>query len=141
MKRSEYLWYEDSGIAICNIYYKDLVFSGEAICHPDDKEFMSRISGCEIAEMRAIIKYLQHIKNNELRPSIQALTDYYNTMIQSAKFNQKSYENKMLRRRIQLLKDDLVATQENIVQIKKKLRDYLAKKEKMHEVIRNIRKK
>ena len=47
----------------------------------------------------------------------------------------------MLWRRIQLLKDDLVATQENIVQIKKKLRDYLAKKEKMHEVIRNIRKK
>lgn len=141
MKQSEYLWNEETGLAICNIYYKDLIFSGEAMCHPDDREFMSRISGCEIAEMRATIKYLQHIKNNELRPSIQALTDYYYTIVQSSQFNQNSYENKMLRRRIQLLKDDLVATQENIVLLKKNLREYLAKKEKMYEVIRNIRKK
>lgn len=135
-KPNEYIWNEGMGLAECKVYYKDLVFCGDAWCHPEDEDMKSKLTGLTIAEIRATIQVLQHIKNNEVRPQLDVLLQLYNTMKNSKRFNKKSYEMSMIFRRINALKNELDATKKEIAILSKNLRDYIAKKENDHQVIR-----
>ena len=131
-----YKWNETIRYAKCIIKYNDNEFMGEAWCHPDDKDMMSKLTGLNIAEMRATIKVLQHIKNNEVRPQLKVLLQLYNTMKTSKHFNKKSYEMSMIFRRINALQNELDTTQKEIATLSQTLREYIAQKDKDHAIIR-----
>ena len=139
MKQPLYEWDENVGVAWCTIYYKDLEFLGTACCHEDDADMMSKLTGQTIAEFRATLQYLRHIRDNELRPQLKSLYQLYYSMNRSTKFNPKSYESKMLYSQIQNLENDLATIKENIAVLKQDLKQYIEDKEKSHQLIRSRR--
>ena len=135
-KQPEYFWSEQYGTASCTLFYKQYEFTGVANCHPDDQDMMSKLTGQIIAEMRATIKYLQFIRDCELRPQLKSLYQLYHSMNHSKYFDPKSYEAKMLYRQISMLKEDLTNVKIEIANIKRSLREYINQKEKDHQKIR-----
>jgi queuine/archaeosine tRNA-ribosyltransferase len=89
------------------------VFSGSARCHPDDTDMMSEKTGCEIALRRAKINTLKGYRD-ELKIALNTLNHLYYSMNKSKRFNEKSYENRMLQRRIRQITFDLATTKEMI---------------------------
>jgi hypothetical protein len=117
------------------------VFTGEATCHEDDKDMASERTGCFIAECRAVIKRLQHIKNNELIPQIRALEHTLNILKQSTKCNPKSHEMRIIRRQLGIKKTDLDIIKNQIQLEKQYLSDYIKNKEIVYNRIRKANNK
>lgn len=126
--------------AICILTYNNITFTGTAKCHPDDYDMENTKTGLAIAEYRATIKYYQHIKNNELKPKLDALLQLYYSMNRSKNFNEKSYENYMLWRQIQIYKEDLAVVRCSLATLRKNLMDYLRDKDDFYKTIRRNRK-
>jgi hypothetical protein len=97
-------------------------------------------TGCEIAFRRAKINALK-VYRDELKVSLKTLNQLYYTMNKSNKFNEKSYENKMLQRQINRISFDLTTIKETINDERKSLKEYLEEKEKFYVKIRSLRAK
>jgi hypothetical protein len=138
-KQPQYLWHEDPGIAMCEIYYGNLTFTGSAVCHPDDQDMKSKLTGENLAEMRAMVAYLRHIRDNELRPQLKILYQLYYSMKDSKQYTKRSYEARMLYRQINLLEKDLADVRAEIKNLKELERNYISLKDNQHELIRNKR--
>lgn len=138
-KQPYYEWDESLGVAYCVLTYKDKKFRGEASCHPEDKDLMSRLTGQIIAEYRATIEYLTFIRDFELRPQLQSLNHVFHCMKNSKYFDKKSYEARMLFRHINLLQKDIDTINEEIAITKQNLKEYIERKNKDHELIRKKR--
>lgn len=123
----------------CILNYKGKLFVGFAICHTDDADMASEITGGFIAESRAYIKLYQHIRDHEIKPELKSLKQLFYSMNRSKKFNPKSYENIMLQRQIRLLENELATTKEMIVDAQQNLRAYFTNKEKAYQRIRKYR--
>ena len=94
-----FTWDEVFGRASCILSDGDRIYTGFAQCHPDDGDMASEKTGCEIALRRARINALRGYRD-ELKIRLSALNQYYHSMNMSHRFNEKSYENKMLQRQI-----------------------------------------
>lgn len=140
-KQPEYFWSEENGTAFCTIHYNKYSFMGEAQCHPDDRDMMSKLTGQTIAEYRATIKYLRFIRDCELQPQLKALKQLYYSMNHSKHFNPKSYEAKMLYRQINILQEDLKENKYLIDLTKAQLETYIMGKEHDHQQLREFFKK
>lgn len=141
MKQPVYTWDEELGVATCTIFYKDIEFYGQAICHPDDKDMMSRLVGQTIADMRATLWYLRHVRDNELRPQLQVLYQLYYSMKHSKNFNPKSYEAKMLYKQIHFIEKNLSIVKEDIAELYLRLSNYIEQKDIDHKLIKEFRAK
>ena len=130
--------YKD-GITTTTILYKGKKFIGEAKCHPDDKDLESSWTGSYISENRAIIKLFSHIRDNELRPHLEALQQLYYSMSRSKYYDPESYEAKMLQRAIYRTRKSLQETKISITRLKEDLRDYIQTKEQWYTLIRKRR--
>lgn len=124
-------WDEDAGVASCILSDGEKVFTGFAQCHPDDKDMSSEKTGCEIAFRRARINALRGYRD-ELKIKLKALSQLFYSMNRSYKFNEKSYENKMLQRQIRMIDFDLTTTKEMIATEEQSLRQYLSDKDKFY---------
>lgn len=124
-------WDEDAGIASCILSDGEKVFTGFAQCHPDDKDMSSEKTGCEIAFRRARINALRGYRD-ELKIKLKALNQLFYSMNKSYRFNEKSYENKMLQRQIRMIDFDLTTTKEMIATEEQSLRQYLSDKDKFY---------
>lgn len=111
-------------------------FIGTAKCHPDDWDYMSEFTGCEIAERRCKIKILQHIKNNQIIPQIQAYEHLISTMLNSKQLNPQSYEFKRIKTEYDNLLKQYTAIKNKIKYSQSKLREYIANKESVNKFIR-----
>lgn len=140
-KQPQYSWNENTGTAFATIFYKNYTFTGEARCHPGDKDMMSKLTGQTIAEYRATLKYLKFVRDCELQPQLQSLKQLYYSMNHSKYFNPKSYEAKMLYRQINHLTEDLKEIKYLIDLTKKALVAYINIKERDHTQLRNFIKK
>lgn len=141
MYNIEFDWNEETHTALCmrQPEKNGPIFIGEAICHEDDYDMCSRRTGQEIAFARAKIKHMQHIKNNEIKPKLDALKHLYGCMAHSSKFNPESYENTMLQRQIRLLEFDLATINEMIKYERENLKTYINDKDRMYKHIRKKR--
>lgn len=139
-KQPEYHWNEETGTATYTIFYNNLTFTGTAQCHPDDEDMKNSIMGLTIAEDRAYLAYLRHIRDNELQPQLASLKQLYYAMSHSKQYNSKSYEARMLYRHIEMLKSDLYHLKKEISNIKFHLFRYLKEKEALHTILRERRK-
>ena len=126
-----------NGSAIYTIKYNDYVFTGHALCHPDDKDFESARVGLTIAESRANIEVLRHIRNCELKPQLKILNHLYSNIKTSKYYNSKSYEAKMIRSQIQALEKELTTINNEIADEQKFVKDYINGKEKMYKKLRD----
>lgn len=140
MKNVVYEWKPEERLAICKVYYNNIEFKGTAFCHPDDIDMCSKITGQTIAELRAEIKKLQHIRDNELRPQLKILNQLYYAMNRSKKYNKKSYESKMLYRAIKNITNELDIVKEILDDERKFLKEYIELKDIYYKNIRSRRK-
>lgn len=127
---------EHRGTTICTISDGQNTFIGKAKCHPDDRDYMSEFTGCEIAERRAKIKILQHIKNNQIIPQIQVYEHLISTMLNSKQLNPQSYEFKRIKAEYDNLLAQYTTIKEKIKDSQNKLKEYLANREKVNKFIR-----
>ena len=140
-KQPIYEWDPKTGYATCTLEYKDFVFFGQAKCAPEDQDMMSEKTGLHIAEERAYIEFLQHIKNNEIKPQLEILNHLCSTMNNSKKLNPNSYEYKRILKEIKNLESDLdfyidyIATEEAV------LKSYIDEKDKFYKKVRENRNK
>lgn len=141
IKRPFFEWDAETGSALCILYYNDKVFVGQAKCHTSDMDMCSEKTGQQIALMRAEIKYLTHIKDNEILPALKALKQLYYSMNKSKKFNEKSYEVKMLNRQINLYEADYDNLKTVIYDKKQALISFIKKKDEFYQQIRANRTK
>ena len=139
MKNVVYEWQPEKGLAICKMYYNNIEFKGTAFCHPDDMDMCSKMTGQTIAELRAEIKKIQHIRDNELRPQLKALNQLYYAMNRSKEYNKKSYESKMLYRAIKNISNELDMIKEILDSDRKFLKDYIGLKDIYYKNIRSRR--
>lgn len=141
MIKSVYSWNPETFEAGCILYYNNNTFVGYAIAHPDDRDLAGQLTGCTIAEARANIALLQHRRDNEIIPGLKALNQLYYSMKHSKKYNEKSYENKMLYRQIKNLEEDLKLTKDLIKNYKESLKKYIKEKDERFKQIRAYRNK
>ncbi len=127
---------EHRGTTICTISDGQNTFIGKAKCHPDDRDCMSEFTGCEIAERRAKIKILQHIKNNQIIPQIQAYEHLISTMLNSKQLNPQSYEFTRIKAEYDNLLAQYAIIKEKIKNSQNKLKEYLTNREKVNKFIR-----
>lgn len=134
-----YDWDEETGVATCFLFDKNNTFIGIALCHSDDEDFKSEKTGLFIAESRARIKMLQHIRNNELKPELAGLKQLYYSINKSKHYNKKSYEAKMLWRQMKNKERDIKILSEIIYKERMYLNNYIQDKDKFYQDINNIR--
>ena len=133
-------WDEETGIASCILSDGEKVYTGFAQCHPDDEDMKGEKTGCEIALKRAKINALRGYRD-ELKIQLKALNQLYYSMNKSTKFNEKSYENKMLQRQIRQINFDLVTTKEMIATEQVNLIAYIKSKDVFYTQTRKRRQK
>lgn len=97
---------------------------------------MSEYTGCEIAERRCKIKILQHIKNNQIIPQIQAYEHLISTMLNSKQLNPQSYEFKRIKAEYDNLLNQYTAIKNKIKYSQSKLREYIFNKESVNKFLR-----
>lgn len=133
-------WDAETNTATCVLTDTyDKKYIGIAVCHPDDEDFTSEKTGCEIAVRRAEIEYIKAARD-KLKNELGALEHLYYVMNRSKHFNPKSYENIMLQRQIKLKKSDLATIKEMLTTAQENLRWYVDEKEKLYKKLRFNRK-
>ena len=133
-------WDEEAGVASCIFSDGEKVYTGFAQCHPDDMDMSSEKTGCEIALRRAKINALRGYRD-ELKTALKTLNQLYYSMNKSKRFNEKSYENKMLQRQIRQISFDLDTTKEMIAGEKLSLNAYIKSKDVFYVQTRKRRQK
>ena len=133
-------WDEEAGIASCILSDGEKVYTGFAQCHPDDEDMKGQKTGCEIAFRRARINALRGYRD-ELKIRLSTLNQLYHSMNISYRFNEKSYENKMLQRQIRQINFDLTTAKEMIATEQENLRTYIKEKDEFYTKTRMRRNK
>ena len=126
----------ETGVSVCVIIYNNLIFKGEAHCHEEDFDFISERIGMTIAEARANIAVMRHMRDYEIKPQLKILKHLYSNIRTSKSHNPKSHETKMLRRLIRELEFELHTISNSIADERKFVRDYINGKEKLHQRLR-----
>lgn len=140
MKNTPYIeWDDQHKVATCILYYKNKVFYGMATCHPDDMDFANEKTGEHIAYLRAMIEALIWERDCEIKPALAGLKQAFYSMNRSKKFNEKSYEAKMLYHQILIKQDDLEQIKLLIDKYKLELHDFIAKKDIFYKQLRAYR--
>lgn len=125
-----------NGSAVYIIEYNGYKFTGEATCHPDDIDFESERVGLTIAEARANIKVLRHIRDCEIKPQLKILKHLFGNMRSSTKHNIYSYEAKMMRSQIHAIEKELTTINNAIADERKFVKDYIDGKDRLYKKLR-----
>lgn len=135
-----FTWNEVLGKASCILSDGEKIYTGFAQSHPDDSDMANEKTGCEIAFRRARINALRGYRD-ELKIKLSALNQLYHSMNMSYRFNEKSYENKMLQRQIRQINFDLATAKEMIATEQENLRTYIKEKDEFYTKTRMRRNK
>ena len=101
---------------------------------------MSRRTGEEIAFRRARMESLKAMRD-AIKTEIGTLKQLYYSMNQSSHFNENSYENKMLQRRIRMKTFDLDTIKEMLTTEYESLTELIKEKDKFYKQVRGHRNK
>ena len=118
---------KENGVSYSVIQTDKGIFSASSLLREEDKDVESSFLGCELAEKKAQIKYLQ-TENRELLYAIHILENLEKELKCIKGYNPHSLEARRLRRKIYELKDIHKEQKENIQNIKENvLKDTEAK--------------
>ena len=99
-------------------------------------DFESERVGLTIAEARANIKVLRHMRDCEVKPQLKILNHLLSNMKTSKSYNPISYEAKMLRSQIRTIEKELATISNAIADEQKFIKDYIDGKDKMYKRLR-----
>ena len=133
--KSNYSYIDGSATYV--IKYNNQEFEGKAVCHPEDRDFESARVGLTIAEARANIEVLRHIRECELKPQLKILNHLYANIKTSKYYNPTSYEAKMLRSQIRALEKELTTLNNEMADEQKFIKDYISGKDKLYKRLRD----
>lgn len=136
-----YEWDPETGVSMCIIINGNKTHIGIAKCRPEDRDMMGEKTGCTIAEMRAEIDYLKSVRDDDIKPTLQAYKTLYYSINQSKRFNPDSYETHMLMKKIAHYTADLELINGMIDNARNDLATYIDQKAKTWEKIRKNRQK
>ena len=131
-----YSWDPATGVAECTIQDKGLSFTGVAHCHPDDEDFSSERTGCYIAETRAGITRMRHIRDHQLRPQLKALKNFYNNLKGRKYYNPEHPVINILIKEINDIANEIEALNQDIKLEQQYLADYIANKDIIYKKLR-----
>lgn len=132
-------YFYENGHSYFIIKYKGKEFLGKAKCHIEDMDMESERIGLTIAEIRAQIKMLCFIRDNEIKPKLKALSHLQNNIQMSKYHNPNSHETQMLNRQVRIAQEELAAVNNEIADSRKFLNDYIQGKEKLWQKIRRTK--
>lgn len=143
MKKDEttkFMYDEEKALATAIIYTpRGKVFVGTAQCHPDDMDFANALTGQEIAYRRASIKFLKDVRDNELKPGLQALNAYLYSINKGKYFDKKNPMVKILYHNISQRQEELSMVNEMIETERQQLIDYIKSKDDLYTRLRRTR--
>lgn len=111
----------DREVIYCHIYYDGEIFTGKAVCHPDDKDIFSPRFGQEIAHKRATLKALKHIKK-KINAEIKLLDEIYHRIEQNKDFDPNAFYARKMRKEIYMRGTERADTITAIVSVEADLR-------------------
>lgn len=135
-KQPDFTWNNESGTSSCILSDGVNEFIGIAMCCDDDKDMISEKTGCTIALFRAEIAYYKHMRDNEIKPALNALNHLKSIITSNSKFNPKSYEYRRLISQINQKEDDLTVIKKLLKDKREELKEYIDSKEKCYQRIR-----
>lgn len=138
MKKT-FTWDPETGCATCKIQCHDEIFIGQAKCCDEDRDFLSERTGLNIAELRADIRALKHIKKYIMKPELDSLKQVYHVMTVNKNFNSKSTEARIMRKHIHMKEADLQSINWQIHDTEDFLKEYIRNKDIIHSRIRKKR--
>lgn len=138
MKKT-FTWDPETGYATCKIQCHDEIFVGQAKCCDEDRDFLSERTGLNIAELRADIRALKHIKKYIMKPELDSLKQVYHVMTVNKNFNSKSTEARIMRKHIHMKEADLQSINWQIHDTEDFLKEYIKNKDIIHSRIRKKR--
>lgn len=134
-----YDWDPETGVSTCIIMHNGKTHIGIAKCRPEDRDMMGEKTGCTIAEMRAELDYLRSIRDDEIKPKLEAYKTLYYSINQSNRFNPNSYETHMLLHKIEQTAADLDLVKSMIKNSQEDLHTYMKQKAETWKKIRRHR--
>ena len=135
--KKEYQFDED-GFASVTIRVADNVFIGTAQCAPEDMEFCSEKTGLAIAETRAMINYLTWVRDIELGQQLKILEHLENGVNAKEKKDKNGY---MIYRAANRCRDEIKFINEDVVAMRKELKEYIESKADLYDTVRARRSK
>lgn len=135
-----YTYEEETGCATCILEIDGMSFVGVARCHPEDMDMRNHTTGEWIAYMRAAKKAIQH-EIYIAKIKLKAVEDCYSNMISSPKFNKKSYEARMMRKKIYFLREELEDFKHSKRVVEENINDFIKEKDKFYTQLRRLRAK
>lgn len=132
-------WLAAAGITCCTIIDRGRKFNGVARCCKEDKDFMNEYTGMRIAQQRACIAAQKDYIQNDIKPRLKAIKQLYYSINRSKYYNEKCYENRMIRRQLCMIKNELTTAQMELIQLEQTLKDYIEEKDKFYKKVRKIR--
>ena len=96
------------------------MFTGTSQCHPDE-EIPSNMIGCQVAEGRALDKYLRElIKIAKARH--KELTNLYTTFADWSNFNENNYYTSKVRRALYAINGEIEGLERKRIQLKGRIK-------------------
>lgn len=121
------LFDKKTGKSIVKLADKRGVYQGEAKLHPNDKNYISYYTGCDIAEDRAWINFFKKEKRR-----IQAMLDATKRLKKDILLNCENIDKQILKR-INLQLRDLTKEKEENIKFEKKLNDTIKERIKKRD--------
>lgn len=134
----DFIQTENKDSTTCIIKYGDETYTGNARCHPDDMDMANTLTGQEIAYKRALVKMLK-TEIQATKTELKIFTNFYNSLKQSKKFNDKCYAAYKLRKEIEDLKYTIEQLTKTLNALKTSIQIYINKKEELYKLIRKNR--
>lgn len=138
LKYSNFNTITKSSYVIISTYLGD--FDGSCKLHQEDEDIQSNYFGCQIAEMRAILKFLK-LQKLILKNNYSTLENFNNDLIKMNDYNKNSVEARQLRKRMYIIKSQLINKDVQIKNLSNKIyndiSNYRAIKEKFDNKIKN----
>lgn len=128
----------DREVIYCHIYYDNDIFTGKAVCHPDDKDIFSSRFGQEIAHKRATLKALKHIKR-KIDSEIKLLDDVYHRIEKNKNFNPNEFYARKMRKEIYMRGTERADTITAIISIEADIRATILAHNAVQQKIHNNR--
>lgn len=138
MREPKYTWDEATKTATCTFIKGDKTYTGSAVCHPDDEDMMSKMTGFSIATLRAELEELKDLRW-EAEVTVKSYAHLYSIMSKSKQFNSESYEARTLRRKLYHAQEDLACMRESILDKRAEIKWYIDEKEKFYNIVRKNR--
>lgn len=138
-KRIKHIWVDSLKSDTCYISEGNEYYVGVATCAKEDLDMCSRLTGESLSEKRAYIAYYRG-KKKKLKAELKTLKDLYNNLSCSHRFDETSYEAKMIRKHIYIKQKEITEMEKYISLIETFVSETIDLKEKLYQKIRANRK-